>query len=495
MAGLDGLSQNPPPVKPGKSDTPTSPRLIRVLVFFATLVLLAVFVFGSGFLYKRSLSSNRTIPGLLVVGEPMGALTPNQLKKAARRLVARLSAKKLVLRFRGHQTQVPLAELGISIDETALLAELNKVGKRGVFIDDVQTRLRARRGRLEVGAPLQLDRRKARAFFMRLKKRIDRAATKTVLDLEHRKIVRGRTGFRLRVYDALAAAENAVRAGKLSIALPVTVIEPSGDRRFDKLDISHVLGTFTTVYSQADKHKHRAHNLKVGAAKIDALVLEPGESFSYNKVVGPRNRAQGYRVAPVISQGELVDGMAGGSCQLSSTLFAAAFFAGLDLESSRPHSIPSSYIKMGLDATVAYPSTDLVLKNPYPFSVVVHFVVGRGKVTVRLLGKKRPYERVEFRRVLKKQTAFKSVERKDPSLPKGVRIVAQRGVPGFLIERQRLFYSPSSKKPVKIEKRELRYPPTTEFVKVGTGKPDPNFKLPKPKKPFGDVKPEYSQSQ
>ena len=138
------------------------------------------------------------------------------------------------------------------------------------------------------------------------------------------------------------------RAGKKRVALAVSVAKTKNFDLYEGLDISHVLAEFSTVYALTTKYKDRTHNLKVGAAKLDGYVLRPGELLSYNKVVGPRNKAQGYRTAPVITAGELVDGMAGGSCQLSSTLFAAAFFAGLSLESSRPHTIPSGYIKMGL---------------------------------------------------------------------------------------------------------------------------------------------------
>jgi len=328
-----------------------------------------------------------------------------------------------------------------------------------------------------------------------LKTRVDRPAAKARLDLEKRTVVTGHPGYRLRIYDALAAIETALRAGKFRVVLPITITSPAGSERLKGLDIGHVLAQFSTVYSLADDAKDRAHNLKVGASKLDGRVLAPGERLSYNETVGPRTKAQGYRTAHVISQGELVDGMAGGSCQISSTLFATSFFAGLELVSSRPHSIPSGYIKMGLDATVAYPTTDLVIRNPYDFPIAIHFKVAQGRVSVQILGSKRPYRRIEFRRIIKEKTPFKEIPRKDPAIPRGVRVVTQRGVPGFRLERQRLFYVPGKKLPVRTEKRDLRYPPTTQYVHVGSGPQKPNFKLPRQRPPFGDVKPEFSLSQ
>src|SRR6185369_15107725 len=168
--------------------------------------------------------------------------------------------------------------------------------------------------------------------------------------------------------------------------------------------------------------------LKVGADHLNGHILLPGELFSFNEVVGDRSEKEGYRVAPVISAGELIDGLAGGMCQIASTLHAAAFFAGLDIVSSTPHSRPSAYITMGLDSTVVYPTTDLKLSNPYDFPVVMHYAVNQGAVKVELLGKARP-NRVVFEREIRAEVGFSTEGRRDPNAPQGQRLVLQEGYP------------------------------------------------------------------
>lgn len=493
MSGLQGLAKAGGRGA-GAVATPPSGRGARLILAGLSLLLLAGFFGGSALLYRHSLHRPGIVPGIRLGGQRLAALGGDDIDQAIKAATARVAVQEMRLMVGKHAHRVPLGRLGVHADVASTRAQLERVGKSGRFLVDLVERIQARRGRLSVPLALRLDADKAREYFIQLKTRIDRPARKPRLDLEKRRVAPGRPGYQLRVYDALAAAETALRAGKRRVSLPVTVTPSPGGKHLKDLVIDHELGTFSTVYSLADKDKDRGHNLKVGAAKLDGYVLGPGEELSYNKVVGPRTKAQGYRTAHVISQGELVDGMAGGSCQLSSTLFAAAFFAGLELVSSRPHTIPSTYIKMGLDATVAYPTTDLVLKNPYPFPIAVHFTVSQGRVTVRLLGQKRPWQRIEWRRVIKKQEPFKEVVRKDPKLPRGVRVVAQRGVPGFMIERSRAFYQAGKKEPVKVEKRELRYPPTTQYIREGTGPRDPNFEPPKKRLPFGDVKPELSVS-
>ena len=162
--------------------------------------------------------------------------------------------------------------------------------------------------------------------------------------------------------------------------------------------------------------------------------------FSFNEVVGDRTEKEGYRVAPVIQGGELIDGLAGGMCQIASTLHAAAFFAGLDIVSSTPHSRPSAYIPMGLDSTVVYPSTDLKLRNPYDFPVVMHYQVNQGAVKVELLGKERPYK-VVFEREIKAETPFGTDTRgDDPEAPSGQHYTIQEGYPGYTLIRRRYVF-------------------------------------------------------
>jgi hypothetical protein len=223
-------------------------------------------------------------------------------------------------------------------------------------------------------------------------------------------------------------------------------------------------------------------------------------------VVGDRTEKEGYRVAPVIQGGELIDGLAGGMCQIASTLHAAAFFAGLEIVSSTPHSRPSAYIPMGLDSTVVYPTTDLKLRNPYDFPVVMHYQVNQGSVKVELLGKERPY-RVIFEREIKAETAFGSESRGDSEMPSGQRLVVQEGYPGYSLIRRRYIFAKDdvpkwsgpeamadllekqkakAKKPIKKEQWALHYPSTALISAVGTG---PKSLKKKPQPPAHHIPP------
>jgi hypothetical protein len=231
------------------------------------------------------------------------------------------------------------------------------------------------------------------------------------------------------------------------------------------VQLDAVLGYFETNYDRSERVQARSYNLRLAASKLDGTVLLPGEEFDFNDVVGPRDEANGYKVATVIAEGELVDGIGGGTCQISGTLHGAAFFAGLSIVERYPHTRPSSYIKMGLDATVVYPTINFRLKNPFSFPVVLHETVKNGVVRAEILGPKRTRTVTLIRRI-DSAIPYEEVERPDKTLPSGMRRLAQRGVAGFKLRRYRIMREGVH---AIRERWDDTYPPTAQIVRVGTG--------------------------
>lgn len=147
--------------------------------------------------------------------------------------------------------------------------------------------------------------------------------------------------------------------------------------------------TMMTRFKAGPKFESRVTNITKIATMLDGLQLLPGEEFSFNESVGPRTLERGFKNAPSYFMGEIIEGVGGGACQVSSTLYAAALYANLEVLERRPHSRVSSYIDPGLDATVNYPAEcwdaetpdkrvcyDLKFKNPYDFDLVFKFEIG-----------------------------------------------------------------------------------------------------------------------
>jgi len=364
-------------------------------------------------------------------------------------------------------------------------------GELGITIDPTEA---ARASDLTA---LTLDRAKSSEVLRALKGKHDITATNAYLDLEEKKIFDEVQGLGIDVWGSMPRILTAARAGAPAIELAMVPMPARVTKATLGIDdISHVLGHYTTRFPVTDRDRN--FNLKLAASKVNGSVLAPGAEWSFNGTVGERSEKEGYKIAHVITAGEMVDGLAGGTCQISTTLFGASFFAGLEIVKTTNHSRPSAYTPLGFDATVVWPNTDLKLKNPYPFPVVLHYRVANGEAVVEVLGKERPYSKVVFeRQVLPELTTPYSIEERiDEKLPEGYTSIDQGGFNGYTLERRRKFYD--GKKLVKTEKWKVVYKPVTEYVRRGTN-PDPEAKTPpdkgdmhKLKEPTSD---EYAMSQ
>lgn len=144
---------------------------------------------------------------------------------------------------------------------------------------------------------------------------------------------------------------------------------------------SDELGSYVSTY---DPEEQRATNVEVAASRINDIVLQPGEGFSFSTTILPRTRANGYVPGPVISGGRFVNGMGGGICQVSSTLYVAMVLAGVPATEHYNHSLPVDYAPRGLDATIARNSKDLKFVNTFAFPIVIKAEAADGVLTVSL---------------------------------------------------------------------------------------------------------------
>jgi vancomycin resistance protein YoaR len=370
----------------------------------------------------------------------------------------------------GRVRRVQHSELGVELD-LARLHQLIGAARDPASSFSRRRRERGPRGPIELPVPLRLDVARALPTLSSLKQELDRDARDARLDLDHGAVLRERAGRLLDLDASLQAIEQALHQGSQRAVL---VFQQRPPRRLaaDLDDVRHdiLLGFFETPYDAAARAQDRTFNLRLAASRLDGYVLLPGDELEFNAVVGPRDEANGYRVAQVIAQGELVDGIGGSTCQISGTLHAAALFAGLDIVERHPHTRPSSYIKLGFDAAVVYPTIDLRLKNPYDFPVVLRQKLADGKVRAEVRGARRPHL-ISIVRKIDGATPFERLERADATLPSGMRVVAQRGVPGIQLHRYRIRRDGAhSIRETTID----RYPPTAQLVRVGTGKASAN---------------------
>ena len=201
-----------------------------------------------------------------------------------------------------------------------------------------------------------------------------------------------------------------------------------------------VLATFSTKYDASNTD--RTTNLRLAANKINGTVLASGAEFSYNKTVGERSIAAGYKEAKIYSNGEVVDGLGGGICQISSTLYNAAVMANLDITQRRNHQFVTSYLPAGRDATVVYGSQDFKFKNSRKYPIKLELSVANGIAKVTIYGIK---EETEYEISLQTNTIstipFATTYEEDDSIPAGTEKVRQKGTNGLVTETYKILKS------------------------------------------------------
>lgn len=229
----------------------------------------------------------------------------------------------------------------------------------------------------------------------------------------------------------------------------LTVIQPkTTSQDLSKLGVKVQVSTFTT-YFEGGLASPRTQNIIQVAKEVDGALVKPGQVFSLNGHTGPRGYAEGYQDAPVIINGQLVKGIGGGVSQFTTTLFNAAYYAGLEDVEHHPHSYYFSRYPPVIESTIFYPDMDMKFRNDSPYGVLIDTAWTYRSITVSMWSTKR-YDI---------STVWSA--RRDPTQPKVVYLppgpdcVATEGIPGFTQDAWRIFRQ--NGKEIRREKFTWRY--------------------------------------
>ena len=215
---------------------------------------------------------------------------------------------------------------------------------------------------------------------------------------------------------------------QLIITKPKVTVSQIGSEAFPDR-----LSNFTTRYDASAKD--RTTNLVIACQKLNGKVIMPGETFSYNKTLGKRTAAAGYKNAAVYENGQVVDGIGGGICQISSTLYNAVLMANLEIVERRNHQFVTSYLPAGRDATVVYGAIDFKFKNTRQYPIRLSASAKNGIATISIYGIKEENEYTFYfntKTIASIPFGTKYIE--DSSLPAGTEKVKQNGVNGLKTE-------------------------------------------------------------
>ena len=204
------------------------------------------------------------------------------------------------------------------------------------------------------------------------------------------------------------------------------------------------IDAFPDVLSKAEgmydvTNYNRANNLTIAGEKLNDIVIAPGETFSYNKTLGARTIDAGYKEAAIYVGGQVVDGLGGGICQISTILYNAVLEANLEVVERKCHQFLPSYAKAGLDATVAYGSIDFQFKNnrTYPIKIKTNIVAGVAEIEILGIKEDTDVDVILENKVLE-TIPYETEYVTNTSLEEGTSRVIQGGTDGKVVEAYKI---------------------------------------------------------
>lgn len=270
-------------------------------------------------------------------------------------------------------------------------------------------------------------------------------------------------------YDLAAAKAKYAETPDEVIRIPLKLTQPKVLTKHLEVNLfKYCLGDVTTRFSP--KKVSRTANVRLSAKLINGTILNPGEEFSYNKTVGPRTKARGFKEAAIFAQGEVVDGIGGGICQTSSTLYMAAVEANMKTTQRSNHSFYVDYAPKGEDATVVYGSLDFKFKNTSKYPIKIVATSENNWIRVRIMGTEPDEVRtVKLTKKTHSTTPYPTREKVSPDLKAGERKVEQKGQPGLSMTVYRNVYDKNGKLIESYVENNSKYKPMPEIVLVGSG--------------------------
>jgi vancomycin resistance protein YoaR len=469
----------------GKTANKTSGLPYMILAAF--LVILALGFLGTDIFAAPPEKIN---PGVKVMDIDLGGLNKAEGLARLNRLESSFQAAKVPLRYQGWNWILPLEDVGLDINEEAVIMGALQAGNEGSRFKRWQDRSQIEKNGLSLQPDIEFDQEKLAQLVRGLASEIivePVAASFKISGSDRVSVALSQNGIDPELDKLKKDITEVLYKNKQEVALSLVPAAPSlTTDDLESMKVNGLLGGYTTKFDTAKIN--RTYNVGVAAQALDGLLVMPGQVVSFNEVVGPRSSEAGYKIAPVIINDEFVDDLGGGVCQVSTTLFNSVLLANLEIEERYCHSLPVSYVPMGRDATVAYGSLDFKFSNNTADYLYLKTTVQGEYITIKIFGNTAYKRDVTIESQVTDEIAPGVVYENDPNLPSGTQVVKKEGSTGYRAYMERIVYLNG-----KEEKRDApiysSYNAKNTVIAVGTGETAPKIAPSQTTKPTGTTTP------
>ncbi|SHK47103.1 VanW family protein [Desulforamulus aeronauticus] len=447
------------------------PRFVRVKIspwlFFFGIMILLTGVLSYGLVFKMQPAEATKVPaGVFVQGVDLSNLEKEQARQRIKEIEQDLLNKKVSFTYQGQTWSKPLKELGfvINVEDMVNQAMENSdslVWRIKTYLQPVEK---------NINLSITIDKSQITSMLTPIAQAIERPAidAKFFVD-DHGQIVilPDQTGL---IVNSKQIETDLMQMdlSQPELQIPLSINEIKATKTLadiESMGINGKLGEFTTSFDE--KNSNRTTNIRIAAGKINGTILSPGQEFSFNKIVGERSQQAGYLPAAVVVANKFEEGLGGGICQVSTTLYNSILLANLSPVERHNHSLAISYVPLGRDAAVAWDQLDFKFKNPLPCHVYLRTVVAKNHITVQVYGDAALKKNITIRSwVTETIEADHVLKEIDPTLQPGEEVVVSPAYTGFRAKAERIIKengAVASKEPLS----DSYYRPGPKVIKVG----------------------------
>ena len=329
--------------------------------------------------------------------------------------------------------EVPFVEIGAGYQVEEAVKAAYETGRTGSEAENKKVGKALLKGGVDIEVPYTYDSKLMDEKLAEIAEEFDREAEDSTVTRKNGKFVitdekDGLVMDKAKTLEAVAEVMETRMSGEALIVAEVTKPEVTAK---DNENVTDLIGTFYTTFNNSDRNRNT--NLAVGCNYINGTILAPGEVFSANVELGSQTAAGGYKMAGVYNNGKVEQGMAGGVCQVTTTLYNAALMAELEIVERHPHSMTVGYVPLGRDAAVAGNYKDLKFRNNTEYPIMIEAYAANGKLVMNIFGHEvhNAGRKVSFDTVYE-ATVPKPAEKitEDPERPEGEREITSKGRTG-----------------------------------------------------------------
>jgi len=413
---------------------------IKKLLLFLITIIVAISLVDAVDIFRNR---NEIFPGVSAFGVELGGLKKEEAQEILQPVASKIVDSPRILVFEDKELKfIPHKELDAFFDLNRVVEETYSIARIGNIFRRLSNRIVVLRKGYEVPYQAEFNLQKFEDFQNKISSLINRSSGDAYI--EGNKIIESRTGVKLdlvRFKEEITESLKCLDEEKYISNLPVIIVDPkiTTQNILTELAINGELGVYST--SLENKEENTIYNIKLASEVINGILVKPQEIFSFNKYVGPAEKADGYKEGTIIANGIFVNGYGGGICQVSSTLYNAVLLANLPILERYNHSVygeATKYVPLGQDAAIFYGYKDLRFKNNLDHEIVVFAKVLGDKLQINIMGQNKDKFEVEIISKDQKVIGYQTIKEKDSKLEPGQEIVVQEGVPGYQIKTYRI---------------------------------------------------------